>query len=108
MSYKKRVIDVEEWDKWYKELTHGLEPYDHYDMGYGDAVDRIDDWMDTKPIIDVDAGLVGQYRWERDIAIAQLEELGIGFGQKIDGIYLTKEEYEKLLEYKHMYEDLCK
>lgn len=108
MGNKKRIIDVEEWDKWYTELTYSLEPYDHYDMGYGDAVDRIDDWMDAQPIVDIDAGLVGQYRWERDVAISQLEELGLGFGQKIDGVYLTKEEYEKLLEYKHMYEDLCK
>lgn len=68
MSYKKRVIDVEKWAKWYKKLTHDLKPYDHYDMGYGDAVDCIDDWMDTQPMIDVDA--------------AQLEKLGIGFGQK--------------------------
>lgn len=106
MSYKKRVIDVEEWDRWCKELTSDLEPYDHYDMGYRDAVDRIDDWMDTQPIIDVDSGLVGQYRWERDVAISQLEELGIGFGQKIDGVYLTKEEYEELLDYKWMYNKL--
>lgn len=49
-----------------------------------------------------------QLMWERDVAIEQLEELGIGFGQKIDGVYLTKKEYGKLLEYKHMYEDLCK
>lgn len=48
-----------------------------------------------------------QLMWERNIAIEQLEELGIGFGQKTEGVYLTKEEYEKLLEYKHMYEDLC-
>lgn len=27
---------------------------------------------------------------------------------KVDGVYLSKEEYEELLEYKHMYEDLCK
>lgn len=27
---------------------------------------------------------------------------------KADGVYLTKEEYEKLLEYKYMYEDLCR
>lgn len=47
-----------------------------------------------------------QLIWERDVAIKQLEELGIGFGQKIDGVYLTKEEYEKLLEYKWKYEDL--
>lgn len=25
-----------------------------------------------------------------------------------DMVYITKKEYEKLLEYKHMYEDLCK
>ena len=49
-----------------------------------------------------------QIRWERDVAIEQLNELGLSLGQKTDGIYLTKEEYEKLLEYKHMYEDLCK
>ena len=49
-----------------------------------------------------------QLRWERDVAIEQLEKLGLGFGQKIDGVYLTKEEYDKLLEYKYMYEDLCK
>ena len=51
---------------------------------------------------------INQYKWERNIAIDQLEELGIGFGQKIDGVYLSMEEYEKLLEYKFMYEDLCK
>jgi hypothetical protein len=52
--------------------------------------------------------LAEQYKWERDIAIGQLEELGLSFGQKVDGVYLTKEKYEELLEYKHMYEDLCK
>lgn len=51
---------------------------------------------------------LGQYMWERDVAISQLEELGLSFGQKIDGVYITKEEYEKLLEYKYMYENLCK
>ena len=25
-----------------------------------------------------------------------------------NGVYLTKEEYEELLEYKYMYKDLCK
>lgn len=53
-------------------------------------------------------GAFEQVAWERSIAFEQLEELGIGFGQKIDGVYLTKEEYDKLLEYKRMYEDLCK
>ena len=49
-----------------------------------------------------------QIRWERDIAIDQLKDLGISFGEKIDGVYLPQEEYAKLYEYKLMYEDLCK
>lgn len=52
--------------------------------------------------------VLDQIRWERDIAIEQLAELGLSFGQIIDGKYLSKEEYNKLLEYKYMYEDLCK
>ena len=50
----------------------------------------------------------GQIMWERDIAVGQLKELGISFGQEIDGVYLSKKEYAKLLEYKHMYDRLCK
>lgn len=52
--------------------------------------------------------VLDQIRWERDIAIEQLAELGLSLGQIIDGKYLSKEEYNKLLEYKYMYEDLCK
>lgn len=66
--------------------------------------------IDLSHLPTVDAvlkGLFEQYKWERDIAIKQLEELGLSFGQKIDGVYLTREEYDKLLEYKLMYEDLC-
>ena len=44
----------------------------------------------------VSIGCLEQFKWERNIAIGQLEELGLGFGQKIDGVYLSKEEYEKL------------
>ena len=40
-----------------------------------------------------------QYRWERDIAVSQLEELGLSLGQKIDGVYLDKEEWKNILEY---------
>ena len=52
-------------------------------------------------------GAIDQIVWERKIAVEQLGELGIGFGENIDGIYLTKEEYNNLLEYKYMYENLC-
>ena len=31
-------------------------------------------------------GALDQIRWERDIAIQQLEELGLSFGEKVDHI----------------------
>lgn len=43
--------------------------------------------------------ILDQIRWERDVAIEQLEKLGISFGEKIDGVYLSKEDYEYLLEH---------
>ena len=46
----------------------------------------------------VSKGLYDQIKWERDVAIGQLEELGLSLGQKIDGVYLGKEEYNRLLE----------
>lgn len=52
--------------------------------------------------------VLDQYKWERDVVLEQLEDISVGFGQKMDGVYLTKEEHEKLLEYKYMYEDLCR
>lgn len=64
--------------------------------------------IDEMPRVDaVSKDLFEQYKWERDVAIDQLSELGLSLGQKIEGVYLTKEKYEKLIEYKHMYEDLC-
>lgn len=50
---------------------------------------------------------VDQFKWERNVVLDQLQDLGINLGEEIDGKYLTKEEYEELLEYKYMYEDLC-
>ena len=39
--------------------------------------------VETAPAVDaVSPGVLEQYKWERDTVIAQLEELGIGFGQK--------------------------
>lgn len=54
-------------------------------------------------------GAIKQYKWELDIAISQLEDLGFQFGQNTEGyVCLTKEKYEDLLGYKEMYEDLFK
>ena len=35
---------------------------------------------------------LGQYMWERDVAISQLEELGLSLGQKVDHV---KEAFDK-------------
>lgn len=65
--------------------------------------------IDKAPTLDVvSRGVFDQVMWERNVALEQLEELGLSLGQKIEGVYMTKEEYEKLLEYKYMYESLCK
>lgn len=70
-----------------------------------DVIQRIK----NAPAVDaVSRGLFEQYKWERDVAISQLEDLGISFGQKIDGYYLTSEEYKEMFEYRIMYEDLCR
>ena len=34
--------------------------------------------------------VIGQYKWERDIAMYQLEQLGIGFGQKLEDEVIEK------------------
>lgn len=50
----------------------------HY-FGEGEA-ERM---MKEIPAVDaVSLGVLEQFKWERDTAIAQLAELGIGFGQK--------------------------
>ena len=43
----------------------------------------LEEIIDDEPAAEVvSKGLFDQIKWERDVAIAQLEELGIGFGQK--------------------------
>lgn len=69
-----------------------------------DAIQRIEN---ARAVDTVSRSLFDQYKWERDVAISQLEDLGIGFGQEIDGYYLTSEEYKEMFEYRLMYEDLC-
>lgn len=52
---------------------------------------------------------VEQFRWERDIAVMQLNDLGVGFGESTDNyVCLPKKKYDELLEYKLMYENLCR
>lgn len=65
-----------------------LEEYrDFKDMdcpsGHTVTADYMIELAEDAPAVDaVSPGVLEQYKWERDTAIAQLEELGIGFGQK--------------------------
>ena len=53
----------------------------------------------SAPTIDaVSMGVFEQVKWERDVAIAQLEELGIGFGQKKPDIQIVRHGYWKVIE----------
>ena len=54
------MIDVTKWGEFYKGMTDGLKPYDHYDDGYRDAMDNVDDWMDGNQ---VEADPVRHGRW---------------------------------------------
>ncbi len=47
-----RLIDADARESFYRERMAGLEPYDHYCDGYGDAIDHVDDWMDAQPTVD--------------------------------------------------------
>lgn len=42
-----------------------------------------------QPTFDIEK-VIGQYKWERDIAMYQLEQLGIGFGQKLEDEVIEK------------------
>ena len=45
-----RLIDATKWEEFYKKMTDGLKPYDHYDDGYRDAMDNVDDWIDGNQV----------------------------------------------------------
>ena len=47
---EKRLIDAAKWEEFYQEMTKDLKPYDHYDDGYRDAMDNVDDWMDGNQV----------------------------------------------------------
>lgn len=44
------MIDATKWEEFYKKMTDDLKPYDHYDDGYRDAMDNVDDWMNGNQV----------------------------------------------------------
>lgn len=83
-----------------------IEDIREYSKNAVNILKRNDQYATAKAVEYAFSSLIAleQIRWERDIAIEQLSELGIGFGEKIDGVYLRKKEYEKLVEHTLMFE----
>ena len=73
-----RAIDADKFEVVGGHVPEGYD-VDSYLAGNKEILEMID----NTPTIDVvSKGVYDQVRWERDVAISQLEELGIGFGQK--------------------------
>lgn len=81
-----------------KELTVRNEAVDfsHLHNWFIDSVGTQE--IDKAPTLDVvSRGVFDQVMWERNVALAQLEELGLSLGQKIEyANVVPKEQYEDL------------
>lgn len=62
---------------------------DEYAQGYMAALDEIETVIREQPIVEAipfNSEYIKQIRWERDIALQQLAEIGCGFGQDMTDI----------------------
>lgn len=57
-----RYIDVDAWNEFYIDRTKDLCLCDHYHLGYGVAMDYVDDWLDARPTIEARPVVRGE--WE--------------------------------------------
>lgn len=77
----KKNIDIEKWRKTYYEVTADLKPYDHYDNGFDDALDFVDDWINSQPCesgwISVEERLPKESQSPNDRVIVALDGTGI-------------------------------
>ena len=87
-----------------------IEDIREYQKNAIEILKKHDQYATAKAVEQAFSALIclDQFKWERDVAIEQLNELGISFGQNIDGVYLSYDKYNELLEYAYRYEDLCK
>lgn len=84
-----RPIDADKFEVISGYIPEGYD-VDSYLAGNKEILEMID----NAPTIDVvSVGVLEQYKWERDVAIAQLEELGIGFGQVKPDIEVVRHGY---------------
>lgn len=73
-----------EKEKLIEEFQNKISTYDvvTHPMGYY-VLSKLDDVLNNMPVADVvSIGVLEQVKWERDIAIEQLAEYGVGFGEE--------------------------
>ena len=58
-----KVINVSDWDTRMNDMLRGRNEHEIYDMGYIDALDQMDDWLDAQPSLTLD-NLRQKGRWE--------------------------------------------
>lgn len=73
MATEKRLIafDPVTFESFTRHCTKHREPYDHYDMGYVDAVDNIEDWLTANTVNAVE---VVHGRWREKFLVGGFSE----------------------------------
>lgn len=78
-------------------------PYQDDNDAIVEGMERIKSIVDEAPTVDaVPKGLFDQIKWERDIAIGQLQEIGCELGQKMEDVKsVLMRRWEWLGTYRH-------
>lgn len=78
-----RLVDADE-------LLSYVDRVKNCGLGKKKSIEYITKYISNMPTAYDFDKVIGQYKWERDIAMYQLEQLGIGFGQKLEDEVIEK------------------
>lgn len=78
--------------KAYEDLEKAIQALDEIQRYR--AIGTVEEFMRAKEM----EAVYGQVKWERDVSLSQLEEIGVGLGQKMDDIKALKEKLENAKE----------
>ena len=48
------LIDASKWKAFYEEMTKDIQFYGHYDHGFADALDAVNEWMSMQPSVELE------------------------------------------------------
>lgn len=77
-----------------------IEDIEEYEKNAVEILRKHDQFATARAVETAFSALVclKQFKWERDIAISQLEELGLSLGQKVDHVQNAINSYKKIPE----------